>query len=168
MFSLNKMLLAAVLVLGVSSANAANVELNTTATGFYDNKMVQQGSFSFGEGFSVSASGEYKLSLRDFEFPARFDSLMVSVTQGTTELGKVSLSGAGDTLGISLFDLNKDTNYYFSLYSFNAKSNPIALYGVDLSLVQPLTPSAVPIPAAGALLLSGVAGLAGFLRKKAA
>lgn len=172
MNALKKMLVISTLLVVARASQAAYVDLKDhqfnvkqNGEGFQDNYLVQQNVGAYGESFSVGVSGEYALSLRDFNFPSRFDELSAEVVQGDKTLGQISLSEDGGATGLSLFNLLQGETYYFSLTTLLSKASPAALYGVDLKLASALQPASVPLPGSLLFLVSGLAGIFKFLRK---
>lgn len=108
----------------------------------------------FTEKFFIHEAGTYDLVLTDFEFPSAFTTLNLALTSSTEKLG--SLFEAGH------FTFNADRGrHYLGLIYQTDPNEKIGMYGIKISKVDI---TAVPLPAAVWLLISGLMFLAIYKR----
>ncbi len=110
----------------------------------------------FNQSVNLKQSGTYQATLSDFDFPTRFDMLGLTVSSSTKKMGEVWNKGN--------FNFNADAGKYFLglVYKTDETFN-LGMYGVKLSYLD--HPSAVPLPSALWLMLTGVMAIAGYRRK---
>lgn len=107
------------------------------------------------ESFLIDTAGTYQVSLTDFEFPKPLLALGLNITSATESFGSLMETGA--------FTFDADPGKYF--VSFFGKAKHLGQYGIEIGLVNT---SAVPVPGAALLFGSGLLGLAGAARRRAA
>jgi len=120
------------------------------------------GSFSSALDFLVPAAGKVTVVLSDLVWPDTLSSLHFAATSAT------SLFGSLDAPGTFSFDVNKP-GHYFAIISGETKGAlDLGLYTLKMewSALSGSSDPAVPLPAAGWLLVSGVAGLMGLARRR--
>jgi len=120
------------------------------------------GSFSSAFDFLVPAAGTISVTLIDMVWPDTLSSLSFSAASATSILK--SLSGPGSMS----FDVTTP-GHYFAIVSGAAQGAfDLGLYSFKLtwSALDPASPSSVPLPTAGWLLLAGVACLAILVRRR--
>jgi len=113
----------------------------------------------FNQSLDLTQAGSYQASLSDFEFPSRFDMFGLTISSSTQKMGEVWNSGS--------FSFNADPGEYFLglFYKTDATLN-LGMYGVNLSYRGQPGASAVPLPAALWLMLTGLMAIAGYRRKQ--
>lgn len=103
--------------------------------------------------FYIETAGWYQATLTDFKFPNAFTGdFGLSITTGGNTLVK-SIEGPGSFT----FQSAAKTDYWATVYGFAGKPLDLGLYGVKVVQV-----SAVPVPGAALLLMSGLVALVGF------
>jgi hypothetical protein len=105
---------------------------------------------------NVNAPGTLTIKLTDLQWPEALGSLSFSLTSATNILG--AHTGAGTFS----YDVEAAGSLFASIFATGGGESRTGLYGVNVNFA-PLAP--VPLPAAGLLLASGLAGF-GALRKK--
>ena len=117
-------------------------------------------------GVTVFGSGTMRVVLKDLEYTTRFASLSFALFSGSTLLQTLALPAAPslELTATAIFDLASGGLYTARVYPVTQGPDFLGLY----SLAIDFTPSAppVPLPAAGWLLLSGLASLAGLARHR--
>ena len=112
--------------------------------------------------FSIEDAGTYLVQLTDFNFPAPFADLGLSVSTGTDLLGSVDGSGS--------FQIDvQPGNYFLSVFGVPDPTRMFSQYGIKVSLLDANGTKPVvstPIPPAALLFGSGLIGLAGITRKR--
>lgn len=113
----------------------------------------------FNQRLDLTQAGSYQATLSDFEFPASFDMLGLTISSSTQKMGEVWNSGS--------FSFNADPGKYFLglFYKTDASLN-LGMYGVKLSYPGQPGASAVPLPAALWLMLTGLMAIAGYMRRQ--
>lgn len=129
----------------------------------YEQVSFLTGSGYFTDKFSIDTAGTYQVTLTDFEFPNALIETGLNVTTATESFG--SLIGPGS------FTFDADPGSYY--LSFFGKAPELGQYGIEIAqygivISQPGDVSTVPVPAAAWLFGSGLLGLAGAVRRKAA
>lgn len=105
---------------------------------------------------TLSNAGTVTINFTDMKWPDLLGSLSFTLFDATHVIGSYSLP-AGSTTGTGVFDVNAAGNYYASIFASPAAGQVGGLYNAKIYF-QTLAP--VPLPAAGWLMLSGIAGLA--------
>ncbi|HEB55442.1 MAG TPA: hypothetical protein ENI98_03885 [Gammaproteobacteria bacterium] len=107
---------------------------------------------------NFNQAGTYQATLSDFDFPSSFDMLGLTVTSSTEKMGQIWNSGS--------FNFNADAGKYFLglVYKTDETLN-VGMYGIKLSYLDHPGASAVPLPSALWLMLTGVMAIAGYRRK---
>ncbi|MEE9303900.1 MAG: hypothetical protein V3U84_08945 [Thiotrichaceae bacterium] len=108
--------------------------------------------------FSIVDAGKYLVQLTDFNFPAPFAELGLSISTGTDLLGSIDGSGSFE------FDAQPG-NYFLSVFGVADTARMFSQYGVKISQLDGPVVS-TPIPPAALLFGSGLIGLAGMSRKR--
>ena len=108
----------------------------------------------FTKSFQIESEGTYQAVLTDFRFPRPMEISGINITSATESLGM--LTGPG----YFTFDAEPG-NYYLSFFG---EAGRLGQYGIEISMAS----SAVPVPAAVWLFSSGLLGLVGVVRRKAA
>ncbi len=113
----------------------------------------------FNQSLQLEQAGSYQARLSDFEFPASFDMLGLTISSSTEKMGEVWNNGS--------FSFNADAGKYFLglFYKTDERLN-LGMYGVKLSYLDHPGASAVPLPAALWLMLTGLMAIAGYRRKQ--
>ncbi|NOZ37992.1 MAG: hypothetical protein GXP11_07995 [Gammaproteobacteria bacterium] len=139
----------------------ASAPISQANTVIYENAKLVSGNDETYVGYlnksvNLSHSGTYQATLSDFNFPTRFDMLGLTVTSSTKKMGQIWNSGN--------FNFKADAGKYFLglVYQTDETFN-LGMYGVKLSYLD--HPSAVPLPSALWLMLTGVMAIAGYQRK---
>jgi len=113
----------------------------------------------FNQSLDLTQAGSYQAILSDFEFPARFGFLGLAISSSTEKMGEVWNSGS--------FNFNADAGKYFlGLFYKTDETLNLGMYGVKLSYLGHPGASAVPLPAALWLMLTGLMAIAGYRRKQ--
>ncbi len=113
----------------------------------------------FNQSLELTQAGSYQATLSDFEFPASFDMLGLTISSSTQKMGEVWNSGS--------FNFNADAGKYFlGLFYKTDETLNLGMYGVNLSYLGHPGASAVPLPAALWLMLTGLMAIAGYRRKQ--
>jgi len=107
------------------------------------------------ETLGLSAAGRWSVTVTDLGWPGALQSLSFAITNVSGVL--VSRTGAGTLV----FDVVSPVNLFANVYA-PTNAGGTGLYHLSVAF----TP-AVPLPAAGWLLISGMLGLAGLRRKHA-
>jgi hypothetical protein len=142
-----KLIMVALLYVGFSlQAQAAPVVYGDNGfilgTGYHTHK------------FNIEASGTYKVTLTNFEFPAYLDQLSVSINTYDDEINQLTL--AGDvTQDYLFFDAEADTTYFANVFGVGSGVLELGLYGINIT-ADNLTPSAVPLPSSLLFLISSM------------
>ncbi len=121
---------------GICSVQAATV--------VYDDFQVVSENTVFTTPFEVTQAGTYKAELVDFEYPAAFDILSLGITQDLTPLG------FGFGTGSFTFNVLSPGTLLAHLAAI-PEAGGQGIYALQIM--------AIPLPAAAALLLSGLIGL---------
>lgn len=112
--------------------------------------------------FTISASGDYQATLKDFVFPEHFDKLGLLISaNGTQELGRIDLTPK-TTVGSFNFHADPGT-YDASLYGLAGPDFQVGMYGVSVALgalAGASSPAIVPLPPTVLLLGTAVLVLA--------
>lgn len=121
-----------------------------------------KGRTFYTERFEIYDQGTYQVSLTDFSFPNPLKMAGLNITTATESLGSLMETGS--------FTFEADPgNYYLSFFG---KADYLGQYGIQIaefgSMLSETGASPVPVPAAAWLFGSGVLGLAGVMRRKAA
>ena len=106
------------------------------------------------EKFHIEAAGLYKATLTDFKFPNTFTGEF-GLSINTDETTVKTIMGPGSFT----FQATSNTDYWANVFGFAGKPLDLGLYGVKVVQV-----SAVPLPGAAMLLMSGLVALVGFGR----
>ena len=110
------------------------------------------------EQFLIKTAGLYQATLTDFKFPNAFSGEF-GMTISATTAGDDRLVGVVVGPGSFTFQATPNTFYWANVYGFAGKPLDLGLYGVKVVQV-----SAVPVPGAAMLLMSGLVALVGFGR----
>jgi len=120
------------------------------------------------ERFYIKQPGLYELTLIDFKFPEAFESLSVQLTRGgniehdnslgLTEVNR--LTGPGSFT----FEVGFSGNYFANIFAIPGKEFGTGLFGLQINQLSTEI-SAVPLPPAFLLLLSGLGMLVSLTRK---
>ncbi len=105
---------------------------------------------------NVASAGTLTFKLTDLTWPDALSSLSFSLTSATDILG------AHTGPGTFSYQVDKAGSLFASIFAMGGGQSKTGLYGVNVNF-SPVAP--VPLPAAGLLLASGLAGF-GALRKK--
>ena len=118
------------------------------------------GSVSTVDSFTAPTAGAVTVTLTDLKWPASLSALSFSATSANHVLASWSASGTSMSGGTATFDVGAGT--YFAHIMATAASGflDMGLYSLSMTF----TPSAVPLPAAGWMLLTGMFVLAGLAR----
>ena len=174
-------------LLGLGSSSLLLLSQTTSAAVveelvYEDKNFVQATRFTTDE-IQFSNSGEYKLTLSDANFGSHFDSLMVTITNGTETI----LSDEGESFFIDYsnpekYEGNSDSGVFSESWTFQADAGNYFLtlwaevgdplgtdfgyYGVRLTtmVLDPIV--TVPLPPALVFLGSALIPLASFSRRK--
>ena len=133
----------AVILLGISGARAATVV-------YQDGQMISEDTVSSTMFLEVTNPGTYKVQLADYEFPAPFDILTVSIAEEVTPQD-IRMLGFGFGTGSFTFDVTTPGKLFANLVA-NPLQGKVGSYALRIT--------AVPIPPAAALFFSGLIGLA--------
>ncbi len=147
----------------------------------YENRDFVQGSLFSTEAIELTQSGEFELTLTDFNFGSQFENLMVTITTGTDTI----LSDEGEAFFIDYDDLEQYEgnngvfsgtwtfeagagDYFLTLWADvgNSQDTDIGFYGVELAALQFDPVVTVPLPPALVFLGSALIPLAGYSRRK--
>jgi len=107
------------------------------------------------DSLSLSSRGSVTIQLRDLHFPLGLDSLSMLVTDLHGLFKRID--GPGDLL----VDLSGPAQLFVAVFARTDNRSTPGLYAVTTTQV-----SAVPLPAAAWLLLSGLGGLAAVVRRR--
>ncbi len=173
-------------LLGLSSSCLLLLSQTTSAAVVeelvYEDMNFVQGSRFTTEQIELSSSGEYELTLTDFNFGSQFDSLMITITSGTETI----LSNQGELFYIDYenteqyesdngifsdswsFSVEDSGDYFLTLWADvgNPYDADIGFYGVKLTTMMLDPVVTVPLPPALVFLGSALIPLAGYSRRK--
>ena len=106
--------------------------------------------------FTIGSTGIYEAEMIDYVFPAEFDTLGLSITEGTTELARnISTDG-----GFSFTFEAHPGLHFANVFGDAGGALNIGMYGLKISKI-----SNVPLPAALALFFSSLCILIFFTDK---
>jgi len=115
----------------------------------------------FNQSIKLMEEGTYQATLSDFNFPASFDMLGLSISSSTEKMGEV--------WNIGSFSFEADAGQYFLglVYKTDEILN-LGMYGINLNYLGNLNQtevSAVPLPASIWLMLTGLMTIVGYRHK---
>lgn len=116
------------------------------------------------DSFTTPGAGTVTVSLQNLNWPSPLSALSFSATTATESLWSTGGSGSMISSG-GQFAVDSAGTYFAHIMASAADSGPWAGYGV-YSLLMTFTPgaSAVPLPASGWMLLTGLFVLVGLAR----
>jgi hypothetical protein len=115
------------------------------------------GTVSTVDSFTVPTAGKVTVNLQGLAWPTTLSALSFSATSADHVFA--SWSGSGLDSGSATFDVAAGT-YFAHIVATAGGALDLGLY----SLFMTFTPSAVPLPSSGWLLLTGMLALAGLVR----
>lgn len=121
-------------------------------TVFEASALIGAGQVTTGQ-FTIPVAGTVSVTLRDMEWPERFAALSFCLVEGTNIVLQLTQPGT------ETFTIDRPLSFFAFVAGTPQHASGLGLYSLQIAI----TP--VPLPAAGLLLLSGVAGLA-FLRRR--
>jgi hypothetical protein len=120
------------------------------------------GSVATDDSFTTHSAGTVTVSLQSLAWPTQLSALSFSATSANQVLADWSGSGTSLTSGALTFEVGAGT--YFAHVMATAPTGP-GLLGLGLySMLMTFTPSAVPLPSSGWMLLTGLFVLVGLAR----
>jgi len=148
-------LLAPLAMLGLAAAPHAQAEDILLAQ-----TTLVNGSQSTVDSFSTSGAGRVTVSLQSLAWPAQLSALSFSATSSDKVMAY--WNGGGDvTSTVTTFNVDGPGTYFAHIMATaGASSLNLGLY----SLMMTFTPSAVPLPASGWMLLVGMFVIGGLVR----
>lgn len=111
---------------------------------------------------NISGAGTLTVNLTDLKWPDLLGTLSFTLFDATHVIGSYTLSNALN--GTDGFQINTAGTYYASIFAAPATGKAGGLYDAQIYFQKFAAP--VSLPAAGWLLISGIAGLASFRPKQ--
>jgi hypothetical protein len=102
---------------------------------------------------TLSGAGTVSVKLTDMKWPDLLGSLSFTLFDATHVIGTYALS-SGATTGTGIFNVTQGGNYYASIFASPGAGKTGGLYNAQIYYQ-----ATAPLPAAGWLLLTGIAGL---------
>jgi len=148
-----------------------NIQVEILTDGYWlqDFKLLEQGDYElYGDGASVDMAGEFMISsnTNSYSVTDNFDAGPLVVHDALTEWTASSMISLADTVGWGS-DTDIDIDLSNELFAQTLAGGESAAIQKKLDAVR-IEITAVPVPAAVWLFGSGLIGLAGFMRRKAA
>ncbi len=131
------------------------------------------GRQSFVIPITISGPGQLSVSLKDLGWAGSLADLSFSLSRTGTLLSANPATAALSTglgaqsSGLTSYSVSEAGTYYASISGRASGPYNLGLYGVQVSFASAIAPQ-VPLPAAAWLLLSGLGGLMGLVRKRSA
>jgi len=151
----SRRLIAAMSLLGLTLSMAGTAHADTVGMGtklYESTTLVTQAHIDL-QTLNLSGASTLTVKLTDLKWPDLLGSLSFTLFDATHVLGTYVLGGASNT-----FNVDSAGTYYASIFSAPGAGKAGGLYNAQVYFA-PSVP-AVPLPAAGWLLFSGIAGLA--------
>ena len=141
-------------IFSASSASSQTTRISGTGGIVYEDVTFVNDKNTSVVSFGDLQSGQYELTLTDFEFPSMLDSLSAIITTATRKIDSLLLE-EGVLQSSKTMQLLAGETYYISMAS--EASNGLGLYGVEFKALSGAPISNVPLPLPAYLFLSGLA-----------
>ena len=113
---------------------------------------------------SLNGAGTVTVKFADLQWPDLLGSLSFTLFDVTHTIGTFSLDSSKLTTGSGVFHVDSAGTYYASIFAAPGAGKSGGLYNAQVYFSSAAPP--VPLPAAGWLLLSGIAGIVAFRPKQ--
>jgi len=113
--------------------------------------------------FDLTGAGTVSVKLTDLKWPDLLGTLSFTLFDATHTIGSYSLNNSVATTGNSSFNVSTAGTYYASIFATAAPGKVGGLYNAQIYF-QSTAP--VPLPAAGWLMISALAGFAALKPKQ--
>jgi hypothetical protein len=152
----NKRLIWAMSLLGASLSMVGTAHADTVSgTKLYESTtLVTQSQIDL-QTLNLTGAGTVSIKLTDLKWPDLLGALSFTLFDATHVIGSYALEPA--IVGSNAFNVNTAGTYYASIYASPTAGKSGGLYNAQIYF-QATAP--VPLPAAGWLLFTGLAGLA--------
>lgn len=165
--ALKKVVSAVAIVAGsfcATGAWAAHEPYEVTQKGFdYTNTV--SGVWFTSERLEFEKTGQYELSLTDFNFGGALESFGVMISTGSEKVAQLIFSAGEAPLTPIQFNVEEE-NYWISMFAITPEGRGnLGAFGVSIDSMLSGNPSEVPAPPALVLMLTGLMGLGAYARK---
>jgi hypothetical protein len=152
--SLKAALLAPVALIGLAAAPYARADSLLLAQ-----TTLVSGTESTVDSFTTAGAGTVTINLKNVDWPTPLTALSFSATSADHVLAHWDQTGSVDST-IMTFDVATAGTYFAHIMATAGGTLDLGLYAMTMTF----TPSAVPLPASGWMLLIGIFALAGLAR----
>ena len=152
-------LLGMVVLLGTTAAHA-----DALGTKVYESTTLVTHSQIDLQTLNLTGAGTVTVKFTDLQWPDLLGSLSFTLFDATHTIGTYPPDGSKLTTGSAAFHVDSAGTYYASIFASPAAGKSGGLYNAQIYFSPMAAP--VPLPAAGWLLLSGIAGVVAFRPKQ--